>query len=143
MLYYLLYCNFRRPTDEHRFAGLLILPTVLGKPPTQGADAPTAPCDPLSLESVLRLIPGVYLGLGLHIFRVLYAKRTHILACFSPIMKDSRVLSLIMKEDSKVLSVIMKEDSRVLSRILAHASRGGVPRDEGEGGDAAGLRRTG
>ena len=32
---------------------------------------------------------GVYLGLGFHNFRVLCAKRTHILAYLSPIIKDS------------------------------------------------------
>ena len=40
---------------------------------------------------------GVFLGVGFHDFRVLYAKRTGILACFLPKMKDScpRVLPVI------------------------------------------------
>ena len=46
---------------------------------------------PASLVSLSRLIPstGVYLELGFHDFMTLYAKRTYILACFSPIIKDS------------------------------------------------------
>ena len=45
-----------------------------------------------SLVCLLRLIPGTeaFLGLGFHNFRVICAKRTHILACFSPKIKDSR-----------------------------------------------------
>ena len=47
--------------------------------------------------SYLFMLPGteVFLGLGFRIFRDLCTKRTNILAYFSPIIKDSRVLTAI------------------------------------------------
>ena len=55
------------------------------------------PCEPHILVSVVCLIPGaeLFLGLGVHNFRGLYAKRTNMLAYFSPIIKGSRVLTVI------------------------------------------------
>ena len=57
-----------------------------------------SPCDPTSLESLSRLTHGtaVYLGLGFHSPRGIFVKRTHILACFSLVIKSSRVLILVL-----------------------------------------------
>ena len=60
--------------------------------------APPPPCDdgPSSLVSLLRLISstGVFLELGFHDLSLL-SKRTNILAYFSPIIKDLRVMTVI------------------------------------------------